>query len=100
MREADFGTVDSAIARCLNKSEVFGILWIDDDAVDSFLQKSQQLLRTMNSGVPTLMDSISPVVGGPQRRSMPLSRDFMRGCNDSMLTHPEWRQSGPKKQST
>lgn len=37
MREADFGTVDGAIAGCFDEGEYFGVLRVADEPIDSIL---------------------------------------------------------------
>lgn len=37
MREADFGTVDGAIAGCFEEGEDFGVMRVTDEPIDSLL---------------------------------------------------------------
>ena len=51
MREADFGTVDGAIAGSFYESEVVGIVRVEKDLINALLQVLQSLLNLFVAGM-------------------------------------------------
>jgi len=48
VREANFGSVDGAIAGCFDEGKIVGILRVEDDAIESLLLyiRSKELVET------------------------------------------------------
>lgn len=65
MREADFGTVDGAIAGCFDEGEDFGVMRVTDEPIDSLLRIERisnapyctlSSLRTLNESIFVVRD--------------------------------------------
>ena len=87
MREADFGTVDGAIAGCFDEGEDFGVLRVTDESIDSILRVCRiSIVRLLCGTIGTLAYLQRVHLGCPQLKgagAATLSRAEVEGMDES-----------------